>query len=282
MATTLIAWVTVERGISEYRKILTSDKDIFNLPTNLTASSEYNPGVLLDDDEWFEHANFSDKIYCLPLLCQSSFSSVNYNAITKADFGKIIFLCGYQNQYYFFQRVTPSRQVKQKKIVFGDLCEYEEDSASITLNNYADAIYNQLTNKLCFRKLRDISTIFDGIDELYREATKDEVRTFLDHNFIELANGFNSNNVKTNNRKRITQALEILDRFSENEKQTVFKYIKDYCLELENKNNKFVIRDEEMLKKLLFGIEQRYYTTPVGKERRLANSVIALTQNTNR
>ena len=30
------------------------------------------------------------------------------------------------------------------------------------------------------------------------------------------------------------------------------------------------------MKKLLFGIEQRFYTTPVGGEKRIANSVIPL------
>ena len=37
-----------------------------------------------------------------------------------------------------------------------------------------------------------------------------------------------------------------------------------------------LIRNE--LKMLLYGIEQRFYTTPVGGEKRLANSVITLNQ----
>jgi hypothetical protein len=35
----------------------------------------------------------------------------------------------------------------------------------------------------------------------------------------------------------------------------------------------FSISNEEDLKKLLYGIEQRYYTTKVGNEKRLANSI---------
>jgi len=279
MGTTLIAMVTTGRGTTWYRKVLTSDTDIFRLPANLAASNEYNPGAVLEDNEWFGLAEFSTKAYCLPLLQQGFFSSVNYDAIGTADFGKIVFLCGYQDGYYFFQRVTPSRQVNQKRVFFfGEQCKYEENSASISLNEYADAIYSPMENKLYFRKLRDISAIFDGIDELYREATEDEVKNFLDYNFIELSEGFTSDNVKTNNRKRIALALETLRRFSEDEKQTVFEYIKDYCPELANANSKFTIHNEDSLKRLLYGIEQRYYTTPVGEERRLANSVISLNQ----
>ena len=279
MATTLIAMVTAGRGTAEYRKVLTSVTSIFRLPDNLAGSNEYNPGAVLEDNEWFGLTDFSKKTYCLPLLQQESFSSVDYNAIVSGDFGKIVFLCGYQDSYYFFQRVTPARQVNQRRVFFfGEQCRYEENSASITLNEFADAIYSQTEDKLYFRKLRDISAIFNGIDELYREATKDEVKEFLDYNFIELSEGFTSDNVKTNNRKRIALALETLHRFSEDEKKTVFEYIKDYCPELANDNNKFTIHNEDSLKKLLYGIEQRYYTTPVGEERRLAHSIISLSQ----
>jgi hypothetical protein len=41
-------------------------------------------------------------------------------------------------------------------------------------------------------------------------------------------------------------------------------------------NQAFKIATEEDLKALLYGIEQRYFTTPVGNERRLANSIISL------
>ena len=278
MGTTLIAMINIGRASTGYRKVLTEDTNIFCLPDNLAASSEYNPGAVLEDNGWFGLADFSSKTYCLPLLRQEYFSSVAYETIISDDFGKIEFLCGYQDEYYFFQRVTSARQVNKKRVFFfGSQCKYEENSASISLNDYADAIYCSRENKLYFRKLRDISAIFDGIDELYREATEDEVRNFLGYNFIELCDGFTSDNVKTNNRKRIALALETLRRFSENDKQTVFEYIKDYCPELANQNNnKFSVRNEDSLKRLLYGIEQRYYTTPVGDERRLANSVISL------
>jgi len=279
METTIIAMIPAEHGTTTYRKVLTSANKIFRLPDSLDTSVEYNSGANLEDGEWFSLTNFSNKTYCLSLLKQKSFSSVNYDTIDSECFGKIVFLCGYQNGCYFFQRVTTARQVNQKRIFFlGEQCEYKENSMSISLNEYADAIYNSTENKLYFRKLRDISAIFDGIDELYREATEDEVKNFLNYNFIELSNGFVSDKVRTNNRKRIAKALEILHTFSEVEKKKVFKYIKDYCPEIADKNNKFRINNEDSLKKLLYGIEQRYYTTLIGKERRLANSVISLNQ----
>ncbi|RAL69108.1 hypothetical protein C1G86_1116 [Dehalococcoides mccartyi] len=278
MGTTLIASVTTGRGITEYRKVLTADNNIFRQPDNLDKSAEYNPATLLEDNGWYGLERFSDKPYCFEFL-QQGFSSVDYDAINRNDFGKIVFLCGYQDELFFFQRVTPTRQVNRKRIVFfGESCKYEESSTSISLNEYPDAIYNSDNNTLYFRKLRNISTIFDGIDELYREATEDEVKYFLDHQFIELTEDFASDNVMANNRKRIAMALETLKHLSVDEREVVFKYIKDYYPELANGNNKFNIHNEDSLKKLLYGIEQRYYTTPIGDERRLANSIIRINQ----
>jgi hypothetical protein len=278
MGTALIASVITGRGTTAYRKVLTADDNIFRQPDNLADSSEYNPATLLEDNEWYGLAGFSDKTYCLDFLRQE-FSSVDYSAISRIDFGKIVFLCGYQDGLFFFQRITPARQVNQKRIYFGESCKYEENSASITLNEYPDAIYNPANNTLYFRKLRDISAIFDGIDKLYREATEDEVNNFLGYDFIELTEGFISDNVKSNNRKRVAKAIEILKQFADEERKKVFAYIKDYCPDLASANNKFSIHNEDSLKKMLYGIEQRYYTTLVGDERRLANSVITIPSN---
>lgn len=278
MSTTLIAKISPDQSMTAYRKVLTSDKDIFRLPDNLATSNEYNPNTVLEDNEWFKLAAFASKPYCLELLQQPSFSSVDFDSIKNGDFGKIIFICGYQNEHFFFQRVTPARQIDRKRIFIGAECKYEENSRSIALKDYADAIYSSTEYTLYFQNLRNISAIFNGINELYQEATEEEVKEFLSFGFLELTEGFTSDNVKINNRKRIALALETLRHFSEEEKETVFEYIDDYCPELEKTNNKFTIHNEDSLKKLLYGIEQRYYTTLVGEEQRLANSIIPLRQ----
>jgi hypothetical protein len=279
MGTALFAMVSAGRNETALRKVLTIDVDIFRKPDNLDDSTDYNPTTFLEENEWYNLGGFSNKPYCFDFM-KTAISSSDYDAITHEDFGKIVFLCDYQDSLFFFQRITPARQVHQKRIFFfGNKCKYEEQSASIPLSEYSDAIYNSANDTLYFRKLRDISAIFDGIDELYREATEDEVNNFLGYKFIELTKGFTSANVKTNNRKRIALALETLKLFSDDDKKKVFDYIKDYCPDIAKGKNKFYIHNEESLKKLLYGIEQRYYTTLVGDERRLANSIITITQN---
>lgn len=149
------------------------------------------------------------------------------------------------------------------------------DSPIIVINQVPDAIYVKDDDTLYFKRLTSITTIFSGIYELYKEATQQETETFLQNNFINLDEDFTADSVKKANRKRIAMAEETLKKFKPKEKKLIFSYIREYCEDLvfdENGEN-FSISNEDDLKKLLYGIEQRYYTTKIGNEKRLANSI---------
>jgi hypothetical protein len=71
-------------------------------------------------------------------------------------------------------------------------------------------------------------------------------------------------------------AIDTINRFDNDQKAAVFNCIRDYCPDLIAENDSFKISNENELKFLLYGIEQRFYTTPDGRERRIANSVILM------
>lgn len=102
----------------------------------------------------------------------------------------------------------------------------------------ANAIYVKQDDTLYFQRLSKLTKIFKGIEELYREATDEETIEFLNSSFINLTNGYSTSKVKTANRKRITMALETLSKFNTKEKKQIFKYISEYCNNLEVDENK--------------------------------------------
>ena len=56
----------------------------------------------------------------------------------------------------------------------------------------------------------------------------------------------------------------------------MFKYINAYCgseIEFDEDTEEFQINSDKDLKNLIYGLQERYYTTHRGKEKRLANSV---------
>jgi hypothetical protein len=255
-----------------YFKII-SDEVIFNLPKDLVNPTKYQPDHKLDEDSWFAIDEFSKKEYCIPFL-QKKFISTEYVQIKTKDYNNLDFLCAYQTGIYYFQKIG-SKQFISKKLLSLNTLSITENEPVIVLNKYADAIYNLKADILYFKSLTLVSTIFKGMEELYREATERETETFLKNDFIKVGEDYSAVKVKKANRKRIAMAMDTLKKFNPKEKKKIFGYIKGYCkdLQFDKKAENFTIETDDHLKQLLYGIEQRFYTTILGGERRLANSI---------
>ena len=260
----------------DYFKVI-SNEEIFELPNDLDNPIEYNSDYKLEDDEWFAIEAFSEKEYCIEFLTQR-FISTDHNQLPLNDYNKIDFLCAYQTGIYYFQKISSSQIIRKKYFSFSEAPTLIENEPIIVIDNYPDAIYVKVDDILYFKRLTSITAIFNGIDELYKEATQEETETFLESDFIVLDNEYSADKVKKANRKRIAMAMQTLQMFTPVERSDIFVYIREYCEDLnfdENDEN-FTISEEEELKKLLYGIEQRYYTTRQGGEKRLANSVTTI------
>lgn len=268
-----------QRENKKYRKMLSSEEMIFPefAPEN-TSTSPYTPGATLQDGDWFCITNAKVQEYSIDLLSEN-FSTVDLDSLIRAEFGKIDYLFVIDDRFIFFQNVAKSKLVSQKRIMhFGKGFTYKTDCTEIVIKDLPDAIYDKTTDNLYFRRLESITGIFKGIDSLYREATQEETDSFLANDFISLKDNYSGIKVKTANRKRIALAIKTLSELDESDKKNIFKYIGEYCPSLKVSKNAFEIGSENELRMLLYGIEQRFYTTPVGGERRIANSIITLNQ----
>lgn len=271
----LIAKIKGARG--QYFKILSDTDEVYPLPENLENHIAYDPAYKLEEDEWFIIGNFSNTDFFLEFL-RNRFHSTDYDQIPLSEYNKIEYLCAYQDNRYFFQKISDSLLIKKKYVSLSQTPVFVQNEPIIILNKVPDAIYDNNSDVLYFRKLSTISSIFRGIDTLYKEATQSETEQFLQSNFIQLEDGYDANKVKTANRKRIALAMDTLAAYSNEDRRSIFSYIKGYCedLQYDESNSHFKLKSEEDLKKLLYGIEQRYYTTVLGGEKRLANSVLVL------
>ncbi len=258
---------------------LVSDHTLFEaVAVDVTGCVEFNPDHNLDEDAWFKIEEFSQKPFCIDLI-RGDFDSKDYDDLMKGQFAKIAYLFSVQGDDFYFQKITPSLFLRRKTVSFGEVATVEECENRLVVNSKPDAVYLRSPDALIFRNLATISSIFKGIDELYKEATQDEVEQFLDESFIELSEDYNVGRVSKPNRKRIALAMTTLEAMSDNDKSSMLSYIDGYCeqkLKFDKENNKFEISTDNELKFLLYGIEQRFYTTPFGQERRLANSVQTL------
>lgn len=262
---------------NKYRKVLSINKNIYAASTELIQSSiPYSDRTLLEEGDWFIFENFSKTKFASDII-RNRFDPVDFHMLEAAEYKKIDYIVTEEQEELYFQNITKSKLVRRKRIVhIGEEFKYDEGAPSIILNDIPDAVYVRSEDTIYFRRLASITGIFQGIDQLYREATEDETKDFLKRSFITLKGHFSSDQVKTANRKRIALAEDTLSCLQESEQKKIFSYIGDYCPGLKCEDGSFEIGDENDLKLLLFGIEQRFYTTPVGNEKRIANSVVAM------
>lgn len=254
-------------------RVIETETEVYDSANLVLNGIEYNPATLIDDEELYQVTSFSTSGFLLDFL-QNDMDSVNHDQITKADLKKLSFICTVQDNLYFFQIINSSFFISKPWFSIDEL-ELETDKPIITINPFADAIYNKQNDTLYFKKLSAAQKIFKGMDQLYRAATEAETELFLKSDFLEVNENFIPEKVAIPNRKRIALVNETLSNFTNEEKQAIYDYTNQYG-HVTYSEGKFKIVTDDDLKFVLWGIEQRFYTTPIGGEKRVANSIINL------
>ena len=254
-------------------RVFETEMEVYDTTQLILNGVAYNPATLIEEEELYQLPSFSTSGFLIDFL-QKDLDSVNHDQITKADLKKLSFICTVQANLYFFQIINSTFYISKKWFSIDELA-LETDKPIITINPFADAIYDKQSDILYFKKLTAAQKIFKGMDQLYREATDAETQAFLENEFLDINEGFVSKNVSVPNRKRIALVNSTLNRFSDEEKQAIYDYTNQYG-QVTYEDGKFKIETDDDLKFVLWGIEQRFYTTLIGHEKRVANSVISI------
>lgn len=232
--------------------------------------------VKLHDNQWFVLENFSAKDYA-PSLVKDVFNAAAWSQIDRDDYEKIDYIVSIQDDgnKLIFQNVTTSLVYKRQCwLSLDDQPSLLNKEHLLVIHKNADAYYLRNENRLFFQKLSAITSIFPGINELYNEATDNEVDTALQLDMLNVAPGFTKEKVKTANRRKIKEALDMYNNYSAPQKAQLPQYLQKYCpgLAFDPATQKFGITDEKTLTQLLNGLCQRYYTTEISNEKKVALS----------
>src|SRR5258708_10292263 len=174
------------KGTQENLLKVLSDNNIFDVPTGLSNVYLYSPEDTLEENEWFCIDDFSKQTYC-PDFLKKIFTSTNLAQIKSGQYKEIEYVCSIQGEKYFFQKMVAKTILRKKHILLTQEPVLVQASPMIILNQDADAIYDKKIDRLYFKALPTISTMFRGVDILYREATSTETKDFLKKPFIALA-----------------------------------------------------------------------------------------------
>ncbi|MET3530634.1 hypothetical protein DRF59_12550 [Chryseobacterium flavum] len=254
-------------------RVIETEEEVYNTSQLNLVGVDYNPNTLIENEELYKVSQFSQSSFSFDFIT-NDLNSVNHDQITRNDLTKLSFICTVQDNLFFFQIINSSFFISKKWFSIDEL-RIETEKPIITVNPFADAIYDKNSDILYFKKLPAAQKIFKGMDQLYKEATALETDSFLQNDFLQVDSNFSSRNVSVPNRKRIALVMGTLNNLSDTEKQSVYSYINQYS-QVEFRGGKFKIETDEDLKFVLWGIEQRFYTTPIGGEKRIANSIISI------
>ncbi|MBR0031556.1 MAG: hypothetical protein IJP61_04655 [Treponema sp.] len=260
-----------------YKKLFEDDETLYPEIKDLKAIEDnsfvFDNRTNLGDYEWFRLENFSTKNFATKEIKEKT-AGADYDLAAQTDAAGIEYIFELADENIFFQKVTRNAFIKKRSfITLGERFEKKENISLFQINAYPDAIYDRTKDILYFRRLFSITKIFNGINEIYRAATDSEVQSFLAEKAFSLADGFSAEKVKIPNRKKIALVQDTFSKMTKQEKKEMFEYIKDYYPNLSLTNGKAQISNEEDLKNILYGLEERFYTTLITKEKRIANSI---------
>jgi len=256
-------------------KILDSETPVYLDDKIPTSGTEYDPNTLIENTEYYKINEFSTTEFATEFI-KDEINSAAFDQITETDLKNLSYISIVQGSIYFFQVINTSLFIKKKWFAI-TAPSLKVEEPIVTINDVPDIVYDKINDILYFKKLSSANKIFKGMSILYKEATAVETEEFLESDFLDVDSDFNVNKVSVLNRRRIAYVKEVLRDFTAEQKIAVYNYTKDYG-QVEFVDGKFKINTDDSLKFILWGIEQRYYTTPISREKRIANSVISIQQ----
>lgn len=205
--------------------------------------------------------------------------SIDNNDIKKEQYKDVnsIYLINSKTNEIYLKKVFPMQHISSKKILaFNDNPTYREESDKINLSHKVDVYYNISEKKLYFKNFNTLKLIFKDVVKYYREATHKEIKTF----FIEDKFKFKDlllNKLSNKFKKRLGCIIDSDFDVSDSELMKKYEnYDKKYKDKLKKRDGKYVLETKAQLENFIELIEEKFYETPITREKREVNDFIKL------
>ena len=236
----------------------------------------YSPTSSLDADQWYYLDDLPSKRINNPIENASTPSSNDWIQVDHSEYASIRFLAliDKQNRRVFYQKIPKSMLIKKPFIQCFGLNDEPTiaNDPIILLNEIPDAIYEECSGKLYFKHISKLTNIFRGIDQQFKEATEEEVSSFINSNIFSTLTGFDIKKVPSPIRKKVGNVQNHYDSFNDEEKTEFIINVQKYLPHINFHDGKFNITNNEDIRDLADALDQCFHETPITKEARRTQS----------
>ena len=267
----LIAFSQKSRKKTIYKVTSSDDKFFRNqLKEQHNGIMEYDPNDRQDQS----------KIFFLDLSKSDDINTTNYKAFSASDLDGLKYMATKQDQYILFQNFYKKNIIGSKVLSLKKM-EVLQDGF-ITLNEYAEVIYDIEDKKIYFSNIVKAKKILSGMEMIYKEAGIKETKHFISQDHIHLLDDFDENKVNVLNKKRIQSELDKQNKikvekgddyedFYTTDISECLAEIKEYYPEMLD-GNKIIIKNNKDLENYLLALDERLYTAKRSQQQRVATA----------
>lgn len=262
---------------------LKNDASWYSIQDNVTINDwnaiDLNAAIQYDHnntarDQWFFLDGFNQHAAFLSMLAQNV-DTADVDPLSFGDFVNIDFLSYSHSNRFYLQKVTKGSFVKRKIFSFsGNIGEVKELDNTIYINPTPNCIYDKTNQRLYFMDIAKAYGIFGTIRSDYRASTDADIQTFINASIVD-ATGLDVSKVSLLNRKKLTSVLSEFQALRPDEQETVKNYVESMTnghLQRDPGTGLFLTPDDNALRAVLYGLQMRFYKTPLSQESHVATS----------
>lgn len=261
------------RGRRGEHQIIMQEEELsaisFYKEPNILEVTKYDPEKTIEINEWFyvemSEAQMSE---LMGDYLEAIDNSSDLNHVRTDDYEKIEGVYKtLEHGQIIFTKITKSYKVRNRRFLkFHDTedAQLETQENSIIFTGAPDAYFDG-EKKLYFKKYETIRPLFPGIEQYFREATKDEIEKFLNNSFLDVDQNITPETVGQRAAKKIASILDDSDVDIDTEigRQKVLQYAENYpeaSVEI-SEISKLVVKDNKGLGAVLNLLSSKYYTS---------------------
>lgn len=250
---------------------------------------EFQVDYTLSSDEWFFISlNETERKEMIDSYLLVASSSADCNKITPNQYNKLLTLYLIREKDnvddekdkirdIIFNRIFDRFCIQSKTFLKMDISgpSVNEVTNFVEFNHSVDAFWDNVKNKLYFKKYSTIKPLFPGIEKYYRSATKEEVESFLENDFFLISDTFNKSKLGERALHNIAIILDSneIDFLDKDVRESYVTYANDFkAFDVSVENSQFKVNKASDLTKIISILQERLYVSPVTKEKRVASS----------